>query len=95
MLLQRGKLYSQDLRERVFASADDGKPVGRECQIGRLPRVSASYVSKILSRRRQAGQTKALAQRCHVPPEMANLHDAIRRQITTCPDTTIPKCGHS
>jgi hypothetical protein len=29
MLWQRGKPYSQDLRERVFAAADDGEPVGR------------------------------------------------------------------
>ena len=28
MLWRRGKSYSQDLRERVFA-ADDGEPVGR------------------------------------------------------------------
>jgi hypothetical protein len=27
--LRRGKSYSQDLRERVFAAADDGEPVGR------------------------------------------------------------------
>jgi hypothetical protein len=26
MLWQRGKPYSQDLRERVFAAADDGVP---------------------------------------------------------------------
>ena len=29
MLWRRGKTYSQDLRERVFAAADDGEPVGR------------------------------------------------------------------
>ena len=29
MLWRRGKSYSQDLRERVFAAADDGEPVGR------------------------------------------------------------------
>ena len=29
MLWQRGKAYSQDLRERVFAAADEGQPVGR------------------------------------------------------------------
>jgi hypothetical protein len=37
MLWQRGKAYSQDLRERVFAAADDGQRVG---QIARLLRVS-------------------------------------------------------
>ena len=29
MLWQRGKAYSQDLRGRVLAAADDGEPVGR------------------------------------------------------------------
>jgi hypothetical protein len=28
MLYQRGKAYSQDLRERVFAASDDGDRVG-------------------------------------------------------------------
>ena len=37
MLWRRGKSYSQDLRERVFAAADDGEPVGR---IATLLRVS-------------------------------------------------------
>ena len=52
MLWQRGKAYSQDLRERVFAAADEGQPVGR---IAVLLRVSISYVSKVLSRRRRTG----------------------------------------
>ena len=86
MLWQRGKAYSQDLRERVFAVADDGQRVG---QIARLLRVSVSYVSKVLARRRRTGQTKASAQRSHLPPKLASLHGAIRQQITACPDATI------
>jgi hypothetical protein len=45
MLWHRGKAYSQDLRERVVAAADDGEPVGR---IADVLRVSVSYVSKAL-----------------------------------------------
>ena len=86
MLWQRGKAYSQDLRERVFAAADDGQRVG---QIARLLRVSVSYVSKVLTRRRRTGQTKASAQRGHLPPKLASLHAAIRQQIAACPDATI------
>jgi transposase len=86
MLWHRGKPYSQDLRERVFAAADDGEPVGR---IAELLRVSVSYVSKVLSRRRRTGQTTARAQRCHVPPRLADLHGAIHTQVTTRPDATI------
>jgi transposase len=86
MLWQRGKAYSQDLRERVLAAADDGEPVGR---IAGLLRVSVSYVSKVLSRRRRTGQTTALPQRCHVPPKLAVLHGAIQAQVATHPDATI------
>jgi|SRR6267378_3550336 transposase len=86
MLWQRGKSYSQDLRERVFAAADDGEPVG---QIARLLRVSVSYVSKVLSRRQRTGQTQALPQRGHVPPKLADLHGAIQTQVTARPDATI------
>jgi hypothetical protein len=70
MLWQCGKSYSQDLRDRVFAAADDDERVG---QIARLLRVSVSYVSKVLSRRRRTGQTKALPQRGHMPPKLAAL----------------------
>ncbi len=65
MLWQRGKAYSQDLRARVLAAADDGLRVG---QIATLLRVSVSYVSKVLSRRRRTGQTTALPQRGHLLP---------------------------
>jgi transposase len=86
MLWQRGKSYSQDLRERVFAAADDGEPVG---QIARLLRVSVSYVSKVLSPRQRTGQTQALPQRGHVPPKLADLQGAIETQVTARPDATI------
>jgi transposase len=86
MLWQRGKSYSQDLRERVFAAADDGEPVG---QIARLLRVSVSYVSKVLSRRQRTGQTQGLPQRGHVPPKLTDLHGAIETQVTARPDATI------
>ena len=86
MLWQRGKSYSQDLRERVFAAADDGEAVGR---IATMLRVSVSYVSKVLSRRRLTGQTQARAQRCHVVPKLSGLLPAIEAQVTSLPDATI------
>jgi transposase len=79
-------LYSQDLRERVFAAADDGEPVGR---IATLLRVSVSYVSKVLSRRRLTGQTQARPQRCHVVPKLSGLYPAIEAQVSARPDATI------
>jgi transposase len=67
----RGKVYSQDLRERVFALADDGYAVG---QVAEQLLVSISYVSKALSRRRLMGEIAARPQRYHVPFKLAGLH---------------------
>jgi transposase len=86
MLWQRGKAYSQDLRERVLARADRGDRVG---QIARALQVSVSYVSKVLSRRRETGETAARPQCNHVPPKLADLHDAIRGQVAAKPDATL------
>jgi transposase len=86
MLWQRGKSYSQDLRERVFAAADDGEPVGR---IATMLRVSVSYVSKVLSRRRLTGQRTARLQTCHMTPKLSGLHAAVLAQVTRRPDATI------
>jgi transposase len=86
MLWYRGKAYSQDLRERVFAAAEEGEPVGR---IASLLRVSVSYVSKVLSRRQLTGETTARPQRCQVTPKLSGLHPAILAQVTSHPDATI------
>ena len=86
MLWQQGKAYSQDLRERVFADADDG---GRDVQIAALLRVSVSYVSKVLSRRQLTGRTAALPQRCQLQPKLADLHPAIRAEVAARLDATI------
>lgn len=86
MLWRRGKSYSQDLRERVFAEADDGEAVG---EIAGLLRVSVSYVSKVLSRRRLTGETAARPQRCQLQPKLAPFYDAIRARLQEQPDATI------
>jgi len=86
MLWKRGRAYSQDLRERVFAEADDGGTVG---EIATLLRVSVSYVSKVLSRRERTGETTTRPQRCHVKPKLAALYGEIRQRVTDKPDATI------
>ena len=83
---QRGKAYSQDLRERVLAAADEGERVGH---IAATLRVSVSYVSKVLSRRRLTGQTTAQPQRCHVVPKLSGQLPAIQEQLRRHPDATI------
>jgi transposase len=47
------RAYSMDLRERVAATVDEGRLSQRE--IARLFRVSLSFVSRLLKRRREAG----------------------------------------
>jgi len=86
MAWRRGKSYAQDLRDRVFAAADDGEPVGR---IATMLRVSVSYVSKALTRRRLTGETTARPQCCHVAPKLGGLYAAIEAQVANRPDATI------
>jgi transposase len=86
MASNRGKAYSQDLRERVFQAFDAGMRVG---QIAAALMVSVPYVSKALSRRRLTGEVTARAQRCHVPPKLAGLYDRIRERIAAVPDATL------
>ena len=86
MQWRRGKAYSQDLRERVFALCDAGDAVG---EIADALCVSVSYVSKALSRRRDTGETSARPQRCHLAPKLLGLYDAIRAEVTSRPDATL------
>jgi len=88
---RRGKAYSQDLRERVFALCDAGNAVG---EIAEALCVSTSYVSKALSRRRDTGELLARPQRCHVPPKLSGLYDAIRAEVASRPDATLAELRH-
>lgn len=86
MLWQRGRAYSQDLRERVFAAADAGMPA---CRIAAMLLVSGPYVSKVLIRRHRTGETAARPQRCHVPAKLSHYHTAIRERVEVNPDATL------
>jgi len=86
MVWKRGRAYAQDLRDRVFAAADTGVPVGR---IAEMLFVSISYVSKVLGRRNSTGETAARAQRCHVPRKLTGQLTAIEEQVKARPDATI------
>jgi transposase len=86
MLWQRGKAYSQDLRERVLVAGDEGVRVG---QIASMLRVSISYVSKVLGRRRKTGETTARPQINHVPPKLRDYDQAIRVKLEAAPDLTL------
>jgi len=88
---RRGKAYSQDLRERVFALCDAGDAVG---EFAEALCVSVSYVSKALSRRRDTGEISARPQRCHVPPKLSGLYEAIRAKVASRPDATLAELRH-
>ena len=49
-----GFTYSQDLRDRVIAARDVGRPTA---EVARLFRVSRSWVRRVMQRRREHGQT--------------------------------------
>jgi transposase len=86
MLWERGKAYSQDLRERVFAAWNAGLRVG---EIAEQLLVSVSYVSKVLGRERRTGERTVRPQRGHVTPKLAAYDDTIREHVLANPDATL------
>jgi transposase len=86
MLWQRGKVYPQELRERVFTYADAGMPVGA---IARTLLVSVSYVSKVLGRREKTGETAARPQHCHLVPRLHAHEACIKERVQAKPDSTL------
>ena len=86
MAHKHGQAYAQDLRDRVFASADTGLGV---CRIAETLFVSISYVSKALARRRTTGETAARPQTCHVPPKLLDHGQTLKERLADKPDTTL------
>jgi transposase len=86
MLWERGRAYSQDLRERVFAAWEAGLRVG---EIAEQLLVSIAYVSKALGRERRTGERTVRPQRCHITPRLAAYHDAIGEHVLANPDVTL------
>lgn len=84
MSRQRGRAYSQDLRDRVLAAV--GEPI--RSVAARLS-VSPSYVSKVQSKARETGQTTPGPQCNRVPPRLAPLYGALRVRVIEQADATI------
>ena len=81
-----GKPYSQDLRERVIATVDSGT---RVCATARLFLVSVSYVSKVVGRRRETGETTVRVGRAGRKPKLAAHNEALRARVADYPDATL------
>lgn len=83
---RRGQAYSDDLRHRVLAAVDDGRPA---YQVAKVFKISVSYIYKALERRRTAGEQSARPQRSHVGRKLAPFRDALRGKLDNKNDVTL------
>ena len=81
-----GKPYSQDLRDRVIASVEDGV---RTSACARLLRVSVSYVSNVMGRKRTTGEISARPLGRGTTSRLAGHEAAIRSRVVAVPDATL------
>jgi transposase len=81
-----GKPYSQDLRDRVIASVEDGLAI---TACARLMRVSVAYVSKVMGRKRSTGETAALPLGHGPAPRLAAHEAVLRQRVAAQPDETL------
>lgn len=80
---QRGRAYSQDLRDRVLAAE------GSVAVVGRRFGVSASYVSRVRMRRNNEGLCSAKPQGARHEMRLAHLRESLLAQVTQVPDQTL------
>lgn len=78
--------YSQDLRQRVLLDSDAGMSTS---EVAVKYKVSASWVRRLLQRRRQTGETAPRPQR-HGPVPLAQTHgERIHQAVSEQPDATL------
>lgn len=82
------KAYSMDLRERVVATADEGKLPRRS--IAERFMVSYSWLKKLLRRRRQSGDVAALPHGGGQKPRLEEPQLQVLREVVAAkPDATL------
>ena len=81
-----GRAYSQDLRERVMAAVDSGTGAYAAASIFR---VSVSYISKLLGRRKKTGETSARPWAGGPKPKLAAYDEVVRARVASEPDSTL------
>src|SRR3954469_17130763 len=87
MAWRRGRAYSQDLRDRVLAAAEDGLSAR---EIAEQFTVSPSYVVKVGQRLHRTGERSARAQRSHTPRKLSEEHHAaILARVEAHSDATL------
>lgn len=86
MTWRQGLAYSQDLRERVLAAVDTGRPAR---EVAALFRVSVSYIYKALGWRRATGSVTPRRGGGSRPPKLAGHEAALLAQLRSKPDATL------
>jgi transposase len=80
------RAYSSDLRQRVLADCDAGMATAA---VAAKYRVSASWVRRLLQRRRETGSTAPTAQRRGPKPGWAENAPQIAQAVRERPDDTL------
>jgi transposase len=86
MVWRSGQSYGSDLRSRVLAAVDEGRPAR---EVAELFRVSVSYIYKALARREAGGGTEARPQRNQQTLKLAAYHEAIAAEVARQSDVTL------
>lgn len=86
MTWRQGLAYSQDLRERVLAAVDAGRPAR---EVAALFRVSVSYIYKALGWRRATGSVTPRRGGGSRPPKLSGHEAALLEQLRSKPDATL------
>ena len=81
-----GRPYSQDLRDRVLASIDNGMSAG---EVAELFQVDVSYVYKVVIRRRTIGVTTALPWAAGARRKLRDHEEALRGHVSEISDATL------
>ena len=80
---QRGRAYSQDLRDRVLAAE------GSVAVVGRRFGVSPSYVSRARMRRDNEGLSSTKPRGARHEMRLSHLREALLAQVARAPDQTL------
>ena len=80
------KAYSMDLRKRVVAARDAGKPTG---EVAKRYEVSPAWVRRLLQRRREVGSFEARRGSKGPEPKLAAHMDTLRDLVEHRPDATL------
>jgi transposase len=80
------RAYSQDLRERVLADCDRGRPTQ---EVADTFSVSPAWVRRLKQRRRESGETGPRRGKTGPPAKLADQQAALQQLVQEQPDATL------